>query len=291
MEAERSEASDRRPDPPTLIKATTEFPTLSQVRAFWELAASSFRRHLRYRTAIVATMITNCVFGLVRASLLISAVDGAGGQIAGYDALRASGYVWLGQCLVGVVSLWAAGEIAQRIKAGDVAVDLLRPLPPVLGWLAAEYGRAGSALLVRVLPMLTLGALTTGLALPTDPGLWALSLVSLLLAVTIAFQGLLLVNLAALWVLEVRGYINLYVIVMNLFCGLVVPVSWFPDWLLSIGLATPFPSMFQAPIDLAMGVGSAPTTLAIQLMWVLVLGGLAQLALRRGLTRVVIQGG
>ncbi|WP_298129254.1 ABC-2 family transporter protein [Micropruina sp.] len=261
------------------------------MRAFWELAASSFRRYLRYRTAIVATMITNCVFGLVRASLLMTAVDGAGGEIAGYDALRASSYVWLGQCLVGVVSLWAAGEIAQRIKAGDVAVDLLRPLPPVLGWLAAEYGRAGSALLVRVLPMLALGALTTGLSLPIDPGLWLLGLVSLLLAVTIAFQGLLLVNLAALWVLEVRGYINLYVIVMNLFCGLIVPVSWFPDWLLAISLATPFPSMFQAPIDLAMGVGSAPATLAIQLFWVLVLGGVAQLVLQRGLTRVVIQGG
>ncbi len=261
------------------------------MRAFWELAASSFRRYLRYRTAIVATMITNCVFGLVRASLLMTAVDGAGGEIAGYDALRASSYVWLGQCLVGVVSLWAVGEIAQRIKAGDVAVDLLRPLPPVLGWLAAEYGRAGSALLVRVLPMLALGALTTGLSLPIDPGLWLLSLISLLLAVTIAFQGLLLVNFAALWVLEVRGYINLYVIVMNLFCGLIVPVSWFPDWLLAISLATPFPSMFQAPIDLAMGVGSAPATLAVQLLWVLVLGGVAQLVLRRGLSRVVIQGG
>ncbi len=267
------------------------FPTLSQVRAFWELAASSFRRYLCYRTAIVATMITNCVFGLVRASLLMTAVDGAGGEIAGYDTLRASSYVWLGQCLVGVVSLWAVGEIAQRIKAGDVAVDLLRPLPPVLGWLAAEYGRAGSALLVRVLPMLVLGALTTGLSLPVAPGLWVLSLVSLLLAVTLAFQGLLLVNLAALWVLEVRGYINLYVIVMNLFCGLIVPVSWFPDWLLAISLATPFPSMFQAPIDLAMGVGSAPATLAIQLFWVLVLGGVAQLVLRHGLSRVVIQGG
>lgn len=291
MEAERSRHAGGVLALSALINATREFPTLSQVRAFWELAASSFRRYLRYRTAIVATMITNCVFGLVRASLLMTAVDGAGGEIAGYDALRASSYVWLGQCLVGVVSLWAVGEIAQRIKAGDVAVDLLRPLPPVLGWLAAEYGRAGSALLVRVLPMLALGALTTGLSLPIDPGLWLLGLVSLLLAVTIAFQGLLLVNLAALWVLEVRGYINLYVIVMNLFCGLIVPVSWFPDWLLAISLATPFPSMFQAPIDLAMGVGSAPATLAIQLFWVLVLGGVAQLVLQRGLTRVVIQGG
>ncbi len=261
------------------------------MRAFWELAASSFRRYLRYRTAIVATMVTNCVFGLVRASLLMAAVAGAGGRIAGYDALQASTYVWLGQCLVGVVPLWAVSEIAQRIKAGDVAVDLLRPVPPVFGWLAAEYGRAGSALLIRVLPMLAIGAATTGLALPAHPTQWLPALLSLTLAVTIAFQGWLLLNLAALWVLEVRGYLTLYMIVMNLFCGLIVPVSWFPHWLLAIGLATPFPSMFQAPIDLAMGVGSAPLTLAVQLFWVLVLGGAAQLVLRRGLSRVVIQGG
>ena len=261
------------------------------MRALWELAASSFRRQLRYRVAIVATMVTNCVFGLVRASLLMAAVAGAGGQIAGYDALQASSYVWLGQCLVGVVPLWAVSEIAQRIKAGDVAVDLLRPVAPVAGWLAAEYGRAGSALLVRVVPMLTIGALTTGLVLPAHPAQWLLALVSLVLAVTLAFQGWLLVNLAALWVVEVRGYLNLYMIVMNLFCGLIVPVSWFPDWLLAISRATPFPSMFQTPIDLAMGVGSGVTALAVQAFWVVVLGGLAQLVLRRGLATVVIQGG
>ncbi len=261
------------------------------MRALWELAASSFRRQLRYRVAIVATMVTNCVFGLVRASLLMAAVAGAGGQIAGYDALQASSYVWLGQCLVGVVPLWAVSEIAQRIKAGDVAVDLLRPVAPVAGWLAAEYGRAGSALLVRVVPMLTIGALTTGLVLPAHPAQWLLALVSLVLAVTLAFQGWLLVNLAALWVVEVRGYLNLYMIVMNLFCGLIVPVSWFPDWLLAISRATPFPSMFQTPIDLAMGVGSGVTALAVQAFWVVVLGGVAQLVLRRGLATVVIQGG
>lgn len=264
---------------------------LTRVRALWELAASSFRRQLRYRVAIVATMVTNCVFGLVRASLLMAAVAGAGGQIAGYDALQASSYVWLGQCLVGVVPLWAVSEIAQRIKAGDVAVDLLRPVAPVAGWLAAEYGRASSALLVRVVPMLTIGALTTGLVLPAHPAQWLLALVSLVLAVTLAFQGWLLVNLAALWVVEVRGYLNLYMIVMNLFCGLIVPVSWFPDWLLAISRATPFPSMFQTPIDLAMGVGSGVTALAVQAFWVVVLGGVAQLVLRRGLATVVIQGG
>lgn len=264
---------------------------LSRVRALWELAAASFRRQLRYRVAIVATMLTNVVFGLVRASLLLAAVAGAGGMIAGYDALQASTYVWLGQCLVGVIPMWASTEIAQRIKAGDIAVDLLRPVPPVAGWLAAELGRAGSALLVRVAPMLLLGAVTTGIAIPGHVGDWLLGLVSVALAVTLAFQGWLLINLAALWVLEVRGYLNLYMIVMNLFCGLIVPVSWFPDWLYLICRLTPFPSMFQSPIDVVLGNGTPWLTIGVQIVWVVALGLVAQTVLRRGLTRMVVQGG
>lgn len=260
------------------------------MRSLWTIAASSFRRYLRYRIAIVSTMLTNCVFGLVRASLLMAAVSGAGGEIAGFDALQASTYVWLGQCLVGVIPLWAFTDVADRIKSGDIAVDLLRPTPPVGAWLAADYGRSASALLVRVAPMLALGALTTGLALPTHPAVWLLALVSLLLAVTVSYLGWLLVNLLALWVLEVRGYATLYMIVMNTLCGLIVPVTWFPDWLLAIVSATPFPSMFQAPIEVAMGTAGA-ATLAVQLLWVLILGAAAQLALRQGLAKVVIQGG
>ncbi|HMQ36934.1 MAG TPA: ABC-2 family transporter protein [Micropruina sp.] len=261
------------------------------MRMFWELAASSFRRYLRYRVAIVATMVTNCVFGLIRASLLMAAVAGAGGMIGDYDALQASSYVWLGQCLVGVVQLWAVSDIARRIKTGDLAVDLLRPVPPVIGWLAAEYGRAACALLIRVAPMLAIGALTTGLVLPEHPGHWLLALVSVVLAVTLAFQGWLLVNLAALWVVEVRGYLNLYMIVMNLFCGLIVPVTWFPGWLRAISLATPFPSMFQSPIEVVLGIGTPLLTVGVQAAWVAGLGVVAHLVLRGGLAKVVIQGG
>lgn len=79
-------------------------------------------------------------------------------------------------------------------------------------------------------------------------------------------------------------------IVMNTLCGLIVPVTWFPDWLLAIVSATPFPSMFQAPIEVAMGTSGA-ATLAVQMLWVLILGAAAQLVLRQGLAKVVIQGG
>jgi ABC-2 type transport system permease protein len=127
--------------------------------------------------------------------------------------------------------------------------------------------------------------------MPTAPGAIALAPVSLALGVTVGFLGWVLVNLLALSVIEIRGYVNLNTIVMNLFCGLIVPVSWFPEWLRSFAAITPFPSMFQAPIDLAMGRGDAVTVLGVQAFWVLLLGAAAQMALTRGLRTVVIQGG
>ncbi len=99
-----------------------------------------------------------------------------------------------------------------------------------------------------------------------------------------------MVNLLALWVVEIRGYHALFMIVMNLLTGLLVPVAWFPGWLRTIADATPFPSMFQTPIDVAMSL-AGPAEIGVQVVWVAVLAGGAQLMLVRGTRKLVIHGG
>ena len=42
------------------------------MRLFWEVVRRSFRRHLTYRAAALAGLVTNIFFGLVRAAVLVA---------------------------------------------------------------------------------------------------------------------------------------------------------------------------------------------------------------------------
>lgn len=176
------------------------------MRAYWELAKGGYRRYARYRTAIAASLIANGAFGFIRASLLMTAITTAGTAVGGYDLQQASTYVWIGQGLLGAIPLWGVTEIAQRVKSGEIAMDFLRPVAALGQWWAADLGRAASQVIPRLVPMLAVGALTTGLALPRHPLPYLLFAVSLVLAVSLTFLAWTLVNLLAMWVVEIRGY-------------------------------------------------------------------------------------
>ena len=163
-----------------------------------------------------------------------------------------------------------------------------------MAWWARDLGRASFQLLSRGLPPLFIGAATVGLAWPGSWSAYPLGLISLFLGISISFTLRFLVNLIAFWTLDVRGFIGLYIVVVGPFCGLFVPVHFFPEWLRVVAYATPFPSMLQTPIDVLSGwaVGWAAAGLvASQLAWLVGLIGLARLVQRRAARRLVVQGG
>lgn len=254
------------------------------------LIALGFRRWYAYRAAAFAGAFTNCVFGLIRSAVVISVVGTAGGALAGYDRLDAATYVWLGQALIGPVFLFGWTELAGRIRSGDIAVDLSRPVDPMLAYLAADLGRAAYSLLPRGIPPLVVGALTTGIALSWAPQRYILGLLSVTMATAISFACRWLVNLSAFWLLDLRGPMALYLVLSGVLCGLVVPVRWFPHWLAVLAAASPFPSMLQAPIDVLTGRAGLGA-IAVQAAWLAGLLVAARAGFALGARKVVIQGG
>ena len=141
---------------------------------------------------------------------------------------------------------------------------------------------------------LLVGALTVGVAFSDTWASYPLGIVSVLLGVSVSFLCRYGVNLISFWTLDVRGYLNLYVLALGLFSGFYLPVHIFPEWLLRVANASPFPSMFQAPIDVLSGrvLGlDALRVLGVQCLWLVALVVLTRLALWRGTQRLVVQGG
>lgn len=268
------------------------FPS-GAVRCAAALVAAGFRRFSTYRQATFAGVFVNSVFGFLRCYVVL-AVAGPNGTVGGYGGGQLVGFVWLGQGLLSVVLLWGWTDLADRVRTGDVVADLLRPIRPLWSYLAADLGRSLHALLTRVAVPIAVGALAFGMYFPqrwwTYPGFVA----STLLGVVICFAMRYLTNLAAFWLLDVRGLLTAWALTSGLFCGMTMPITFFPHWAQVVLWLTPYPAIMQVPLDVAMeryAGGQTALLLAVQLFWVVALLWICLLVERRAVRRLVVQGG
>jgi ABC-2 type transport system permease protein len=260
------------------------------------VAARGFRRYSTYRAATLAGVFTNSVFGVIYSYAYLALWDQRP-HAGGYDAGDAVTYVWIGQALLMTVALWGGGttdDLAERIRTGDVAVDLYRPVGLVGWYLAADLGRAGFHFLTRGLGPTLLGVLLFHISLPGSPAAALGFLVSIVLAVVTSFAIRFLVASSAFWLLDQSGVKMLSGVFAIFFSGMALPLVLFPEPLRSIALALPWASYVQTPADIWLGKDTGVhlwQALGLQLTWMVVLLALCQLVLGAATRKVVVQGG
>ena len=271
-------------------------PFRASVTTFGALVWSGFRRYATYRQATIAGTFTNIVFGFLRCYVLLAVAAGAvGGRPGGYDPAQLATFVWVGQGLLSVTGIWGWTDLSDRIRTGDVASDLLRPVPPVTAYLAADLGRAGHAVLTRLLPPVVAGAVFFTLAVPQRWPTVPLFLVSMVLAVLGSFGCRFLVNATAYWLHDARGPLMLWTLGSGVLAGLYFPLRLLPGWAtVTLWVATPMPGLLQTPLDVLVErdpPGRQLGLVLIQAAWAAGLLLLAGLVQRRAERKLVVQGG
>ena len=124
---------------------------MAELRAYAALLGGQWRSVTSYRASFAVEMITNIVFGFLRCYVLLAVAAGAvNGTPAGYRPDQLATFVWVGQGLLTVVSLWGWTELSDRIRTGEVTADLLRPIHPVTAYLAPDLGRALHLSLIHI---------------------------------------------------------------------------------------------------------------------------------------------
>ncbi|MGD9703788.1 MAG: ABC-2 family transporter protein [Acidimicrobiia bacterium] len=103
------------------------------------VARQSFRRQSTYRAAMVAGIFTNAVFGVILASVLLAAFEGRR-EINGLDAVAAVMITFITQGLLLVTASFGWTELSDRVRTGDIATDLQRPVDVSLYWMAMFLG-------------------------------------------------------------------------------------------------------------------------------------------------------
>lgn len=239
-------------------------------------------------------MAVNTVFGYLRASILIYVAAAGGGSIRGLDGADLATFAFLTQAFIMISGAFGDRELANRIKDGDIVIDLYRPADIQSWWYARWLGRAGFQALARGIPPMLLGAIAFDVGLPPAWWLWAPFLLSIVLATTVGFAVRFCSSLVTFWLLDNRGLDQMVTLLVSFFGGLLLPISLFPSWLEQVARSLPFASMIQLPAEIYLGIGD-PSRVAValgqQLFWALALIGVGRVLLAAATRRVVIQGG
>ncbi|MET9730125.1 ABC-2 family transporter protein [Streptomyces sp. NPDC006458] len=186
-----------------------------------------------------------------------------------------------------------ASPIPQRVREGKVAVDLLRPVGFPLQMFASQVGGALSAL-PAVVVALPFALLVGGAQAPSSTGSLIGYGIALLLGMLVNQLLFLTKALLSFWTLETTGFDMIYGFTAQLLSGTLVPLWFMPGPLKAVAEALPFQATAYTPVAIFLGEvrGNAmKQALGMQLVWVVLLGGLAALVWSRAKRHVVVQGG
>lgn len=185
-------------------------------------------------------------------------------------------------------------EIADEIKSGLVAIQLIRPYHYLLGKITSAFGEGLFRLIFWMLPGIAVATLLFPVELPKSPatyGLWAL-------AGLLAFLVNSLLNAAfglmTFFLHSAQGLRWAKRLATDLLSGLFIPLHLFPDWARAVVEWLPFQAIAYLPNMIFTGnlAGSAAwRALGLQAAWAAILGLLTWAFWRRARRYLVVQGG
>ncbi|GIZ97594.1 ABC transporter permease [Tsukamurella sp. TY48] len=268
---------------------------LAALRPYARLTVAGFRQQSTYLAAALAGLFTNTVFGFLKMGVLLATLAGAGGMAGGYTPELMVSYIFLSQGLLTAIGGFGTdGELPERIRTGDIAVDFLRPLNVQFATLATGLGGAVYSLIPRWSPLIGVGLLTGMMAWAPEPAAYPLGALSILLSIVLSRALLYAVEILGFWVVETRGIVLFYVIVSSFLMGMFVPIGLFPAWLAAIAEHSPFASILMPPCDILSGridVAAALPAVGAQAAWCVVALTLGALLTSAGRRRLEVQGG
>jgi ABC-2 type transport system permease protein len=261
---------------------------------YYTFSKKAFMRSAAYRFDVWSRMISNLLFLLMWSSIWI-ALYGGKEEANGISFTAMLTYVAVSQLLSAVngagTPLW---EIEEKVRTGDIALELMRPIDVPLRYLFADIGSVSFYIVTAVLPVYILLFALFDLSLPDSFFSWFLFIFTALIGFLIRYSIELTFGLLTFWLVETGGVIEVFYFSMNLLSGLVIPLWFFPDWLQTLAMYLPFQGIYFIPVAIFIGEikgMEAVSSIGIQVFWLIVSYLLLRFTWNRASRKVIVQGG
>jgi ABC-2 type transport system permease protein len=256
---------------------------------------------IRIRFLMMLAYRTNYYTGIVIYSINIgayyflwSAIYGGKQQIVGLSVIQMTTYVAVAWMARAFYFNNLDREMALEIMDGKVAVELIRPYS-YLGMKTMQgLGEGIFRLLFFSVPGLVIVSLVFPIQITLDPGVWGLFGLSIILSFFINTQLNLLTGITTFFLYNNAGLIRAKRVVIDLFSGLLLPISFFPGWAQAVLKYLPFQGISYIPSMIftkAFTQQQALAAIGQQFLWVIILILPIQLLWYLARKQLIVQGG
>lgn len=263
---------------------------------FWGLIFIYVKERIQFRFAFFMTIFTTLLYIVMYYMVWKAVYNNSTTFPMEWDELIT--YVMVGQA-VNMARLSPAERrplmtMGNRIRSGDIALDLLRPIGLQSQRFIESFSYFLSELLWVNIPVIFL--LIFGLGISTPPTLWAAIAfpISILIGFLIGFSLNIVILTLAFWTRNIFGAQVAKRAIVDIFAGTLIPLQLYPSWFRVIVEHLPFKGMAYIPLSIWTGKisGSAiPLALAEQVMWAAILYVVAMFIWRKAMKIIVIHGG
>lgn len=261
-------------------------------RTFVAFFGTSFRRNLAYRSEVWLSILFGLLAIVIQAAIWRSLLGG--GPVEGITVSDMVTYIII-TTVISTISLHRLiVDVDERLRSGDIAIDLLKPMHYPSLQLADQLGRSAFQMVFVVIPMVLITTLMFDVKMPASLGAALSFVASLVIGLLVSFTQGLLLALLAFWFLTTFHFIWANGALLTLFGGANLPLWFFPDTLEAIARLLPY--QFVAFVPAAIYLGEMPgaqlrQTLILGAVWVAIQSGTCYVLWKAAVRRLTLQGG
>lgn len=256
------------------------------MRGLYAFVAQGMRQQMAYKVEGFIGMASTVIWFVLYLGIWSALLHNDPG------ALQAQFVYIIGMRLLSELNFIPAWELQDKFRQGDVALELIKPIPLPLRTMAGYFGRALFGA-IRALPVYVVGWIVLKLPAPTWDRL-GLFLISALFAHLITTGGLMCLSFISLWTTQFDEADSIWSLLVSLFSGMLVPLHYLPAGVAAVARVLPFSGIYYTPSAILSGTlqgGALWQAMGWQIGWAVVLCSGVGLIWRAGSRKLTVQGG
>lgn len=263
------------------------------MRKYLVLAGLAFQKQLEVRSDFIFERIRSLSV-MVSLYFLWSALLAHQNGLLGYNREQLLTYVLMATLLRALVLACASDYLPSEIAKGKLSDVLLRPISHMGYWAAQDASSKLLNLVSAIIELIIFMSLVSApFFVPQDALTWLGFSLSLLGGMVIYFQMSYLLGVMGFWTAQSWGPRFCFEVFLEFCGGAYFPLDLLPDTLQRILSFLPFPYLVFYPLRIYLERGSFMTIahcLAMQAIWIVVLGAMIHVFWKAGLRKYAAEG-
>ena len=262
------------------------------MRTYVEFALKKFQNKMAYRLeffmGILNTVITIVVYLCIYKALY--------GDMQEVDGITFSMVATHFVISLGLSAAFEYNEmfLQDKVHDGSITNEFLKPVNFIFRLLSENVGEGLFKVIFNFIPAVIITLFYVKLCPPASTLHLIIMLVSVVLGYLILWLIGFIVQTWSFWLFSVWGIMTIKNVIVKILSGTLLPLWFMPQTLKNVIAFTPFESIYFTPIQIYLGEISGMELfikLINQIIWIVILWLVAQVFWKKGIKKLVVQGG